>query len=46
MFMNITFHILITLTSRVTILELRLFIPLFDPVTSYEFYNIAVDPNK
>jgi len=29
MFMNITFHILVTLTNRVTILELRVFIPPF-----------------
>jgi len=41
MFMNITFSILLTLTSRVTILELRVFIPLSDPLTSYEFDNIG-----
>jgi len=39
--MNIFFYLLVTLTSRVTILELWVFIPLSDPLTIFEFNNIG-----
>jgi len=41
--MNIIFHTLVTLPTRVTILELRFFINLSDPLAVLELHNI--EPN-